>query len=137
MAGQLTNYSRAKMINHALGQEAWVMPTNVYMALFLGDPTDEGLFTDEITNVGTGYVRVDITANFGICDGVIGIANNSSIDFPSALIDYGAVTHCAVMDSAIHGAGNMIYYGALDFIAYIFAGDVFRYKVGRYTLTMD
>ena len=137
MAGQLTNYARQKMINHALGQEAWAIPTNIYMALFLEDPTDAGLFTDEVTDVDTGYVRLDITALFGACNSETGIENDAIIEFTTALIDYGAVKYTALMDSATHGAGNMIYYGALDYVSYIFAGDSFKYKIGRYKLTMD
>lgn len=137
MAGQISNYLREKLLNHSLGQGAFTMPTNIYMGLFVGDPTDAGLFTDEVNPTGSGYARVEITALLGLCDPILGIENDTSIVFPTAITDWGAITHTALFDSATPGAGNMLYYGTLDFPSYIFATETFQYKISRYKLTIN
>lgn len=134
MALNKTQYLRKKVLDHALGRIAFTMPTEVWLALFSASPTDEGLFTDELSQ--SGYARVSITAK--MTDTVLASgqsSNNTEIVFGPAGEDWPEITYAAVVDSATIGAGNMLYFGAAVTSRIVESGDDFRIQIGQLTIT--
>lgn len=104
-------YSAKKILEHAMGKTSWTMPTNVYVALFVGDPLGAG---SEVT--GTGYARVQTAgASWGtatFASPTASIATAADVDFGTAGAAWGTVTHFAIYDNST--GGNMIVAGPLE-----------------------
>jgi hypothetical protein len=103
----LSNYAENKLLDHVLKVAAFSVPANLYVALSLADPTEDGSGLDE--PAGGAYARVqcnawDVAANRAT-------SNTSVIQFPRATDDWGAITHWALFDAS--SGGNMLAYGAL------------------------
>lgn len=129
-----TRYLRKKWLDHSFGRAAFTFPTNVWLALFTADPTDFGVYTNELSQLG--YARVSITSL--MADAVLAtgqISNNAEIAFPIAGEDWPELTHAAVIDSATIGAGNMLYFGPAVTARVVEVGDAFKIKVGQLTIT--
>ena len=136
-----SNYLEAKLLDHALGTTTFSKPTTVYVALFTnGSGTtaanlEAGTLTDEISTSGTAYDRQ--TATFASASSPGGSATtNATITFPTATANWGTVTHLAIVDSATEGAGNVLFYGALDSSKVIETGDTFQIQSGNLTVTL-
>lgn len=115
-------------------------PATVYVGLFNSDPStgstlenlEAGTLTDECS--GGGYARKAIT--FGtITNG--SVSNSANVTFDPATDDgWGTVTHIAILDSATTGAGNVLFYGALDTAKQIASGDTFQITASNATVTL-
>lgn len=128
-----TKYGRKAVLDHFFGRNSYAFPTNVYAALFSGDPTDAGLLTDELTE--SGYARQEISALLGDADLTTGvISNNALIQYGPATEDWSEITHIGIMDSATIGAGNMIYFGPAVTSRTVNNADTFDIKVGQITI---
>jgi hypothetical protein len=134
MAMNKTKYGRKAVLDHFFGRVSHTFPTNRWAALFSGDPTDEGLLTDELTE--DGYARVEITDL--MADAILGtgmIANQNDITFGPAGEDWSEITHIGIMDSATIGAGNMIYFGPAVTSRVVENEDQFIIRPGQLTIT--
>lgn len=103
-AGKKSAYLRDALVEHALGINAFTMPTNVFLALFTSDPTvdDTG---DELT--GGSYARQQLSfaaAVDGVCD------SNTSETFTN--LTANRITHWGIYDAST--SGNLLYFGAFD-----------------------
>jgi hypothetical protein len=120
-------------------------PTTVYVALFTSDDStggtaenlEAGILTNEVSTSGTAYVRKAVT--FGtISNG--SVSNSGNVTFDTATASYGTVTHVAVMDtdstSDSAGAGNVLFYGALDTAREILRDDTFQITTGNLTISL-
>lgn len=119
-----TDYFENRMLNLMRGQSI-TAPTNVYLALFLSNPTDTGTGGTEISY--TNYARQAVTFSAPAASGTgLMIQNSAQISFAEATAAVGTVTHIALYD-ALSG-GNMLLYGQLDTPLVIQAGvtPVFR-----------
>lgn len=114
-------------------------PATVYVALFTSDDStggtsdnlEAGTLTNEVTTVGTAYVRKAVT--FGtISNG--SVSNSGNITFDTATANWGTITHVAVMDTST--AGNVLFYGALDTAREILTDDTFQITTGNLTVTL-
>lgn len=133
--GAFTNYGQSAVVNHTMGQSAMTMPTSIYLALFTADPTETGSQTNEVANA-FAYVRLDITSYFGAdSNGVL--TNDTLIEMATATGLWGDITHIGLMDSGVHNGGNMIYTSALVAGITIDNTDVFDFKIGKLTITVD
>lgn len=108
--GSLSNYAENELLDHSLGT-AYSPVATVYLALCTGDPTDAGTGASmsEAANSG-GYARKAIT--FGAASSRR-VTQSGTVTFDQASGSWGTVSHWALVDSATHGAGNMLAYGAL------------------------
>jgi hypothetical protein len=105
LTSQMTKYLAKKWTDHILGVLSFTMPTNVYLALFGADPTEDGTLTGEI--VGGSYARFQLTPAMDVTTLTTGIAqNDTEISFPDPTADY-SVTHFAVLDALT--SGNMLF----------------------------
>lgn len=105
--GSISDYLELELLDHVFGVGAYTVPSNIYVALSTGDPTDDGSGLAEPS--GNGYARKDhnswdaaaarLTENTGV------------ITFAQATGAWGTITHYALFD-AITG-GNMLAHGSL------------------------
>jgi hypothetical protein len=133
-----------KLLDHSLGTASYTAPAAVYVGLFTSDPStgstsenlEAGIMTNEVSGVGTGYLRQIVT--FDAASG--GSATTSAtVTFPTATADWGTITHVAVIDSLqtdSAGQGEVIYYGLLDTAKIIETGDTFQITTSNLTITL-
>jgi hypothetical protein len=117
--GSLTNFAENKLLDHACGT-AYTPPSTVYIALATADPGEAatGASMSEVANSG-GYSRLAIT---------FGAAASRKVEQSGALNytatgSWGTVTHWAIVDSATHGAGNALAYGAFSIAKQVVNGN--------------
>lgn len=129
MAGNLSNYAENAILNHVLGTTAYVMPAQLYIALFTTDPTDAGTGTEV---AGNAYVRqlIDFAAAAN------GSATNSNeVLFPVATGSWGTITHIGLYDATT--AGNIIWHGPVGTQKVISAQDQYKVSAGNLTVSLD
>jgi hypothetical protein len=107
-------------------------PSGTWLALYTATPTDSTAGT-EVTNANA-YARQAITFDAAASGAT---QNAADITYPTATGSWGTITHWAVVDSATHGAGNIIIYGAFNASKTIASGDVFQVLDGELDLTAD
>lgn len=125
----LSNYMEAQIVEHFLRNNALTSPTNVYLALFTSDPTDDGSGTEASF---TNYVRV-VSAWTAFASGVT--KNVSSIAFPGNGGADVTITHVALFDAIT--TGNMLIHGALDASKLLGAADVLAFAANGLEFELD
>jgi len=110
-----SNYLEAKILDHLTGKTAFTMPSVTAVALCTADPTDTGTGAsmNECANANA-YARVTVSAANWAAAAAAASSNAAAITFPEATGSQGTATHWAIVDSATYGAGNVLFYGALD-----------------------
>lgn len=140
----LSNSYENLLLDHSLGTASLTAPSTVYVALFTSDPStgstsenlEQGILTNEVSDAGTGYARQ--TATFTSASGG-SASNTANITFPTALANWGTITHVAVVESDqtdSAGQGEVIYYGLLDTAKIIETGDQMQITTGNLTITL-
>ena len=134
MAG-FSTYLANKLLDHSLGIATYTPPTNIWIALFTADPTDSGVFTNEVADL-YAYARVEITGLMTTSvDGVS--VSASKLDFADALGGgWGIVTHAMVVDTGVHGTGNSLYVEELVYPVEVFDGDPFYFRADKFQLIL-
>jgi hypothetical protein len=142
-----SNYTEDRTLDFWLkaNSQSSTAPTTVYVGLFTSDDStggtsdnlEAGILTNEVSTSGTAYVRKAVT--FGaITNG--SVSNSGNITFDTATANWGTITHVAVMDtdstSDSAGAGNVLFYGALDTAREILTDDTFQITTGNLTVTL-
>lgn len=125
----LSLYAKNKLLDHLLGKTAYTMPTNLHVALFTSNPTDQGTGT-EVS--GNAYARQPVTFGAAV-NGTS--ANNVDVVFPIATGSWGTITHIGVYDAST--GGNMLFYGALTTSKTIGVDDQFKIASGNLTLSLS
>ena len=134
--GSLSNYAELKMLDHSVGEAAWAIPTT-HLALCTADPTDAGTGAacNEVADANN-YSRVALAGKWSPA-AAGAITNDVAIAFAEASGAWGEITHWAIIDNAAHGAGNMIWHGALTASKTIGDGDTVQIAIGDLDLTSD
>ena len=133
-----SDYLEAKLLDHIVGKTSYTMPT-AYIALCTADPTDSGTGAsmNELPDA-SGYARV--TTAGGDWDAAASpggaTANASKFTFTANGGAWAEVTHFAIVDSAVHGAGNMLIHGALDVTKTAADGESIEFAIGALDLTL-
>lgn len=126
----LAEYTAKKVLEHAMGKTAWTMPTNVYVALYNGDPLGAG--TELVAPPDTDYAREQtVGTDWGaasFASPTASIANAAEIDFGTSGAAWGAVDYVAIFDAATDG--NMIASGALTSAVNITSGIPVKFPIG-------
>ena len=97
--GKLSTYVSNKMLDHILKTTPYAQPTNIYIALFDGDP--EGAGTEE---TGATYARVQANGWTGAA--ARALSNEAKLEFAEAGGDWGNVNYIAIYDAIT--AGNLL-----------------------------
>jgi hypothetical protein len=146
----MSNYLENKLIDHLFRSTSFSAPTTLAVALCTAAPDDTstGATITEVANSGS-YARTQLdagTSNWantqasgtGASSGTGGTTSNSStITFPTASGSWGTVTHIAIVDSATHGAGNVLFWGALSVSKTVSSGDIFTVAANQLTVQAD
>ena len=133
MAGSFTNYTENAVLGHIFGSTTMAKPTTLYVALYTVAPGEGGGGT-EVGTTGTGYARQ--TATFTVSGTApTQAANSASIEFPVATTAWGTITGTAILDAAT--GGNMLAFATLTTPKPIDIGDVLRFSVGSYVITLE
>ena len=125
-----SNSAETLVLNWLLTAGSATRPTEWYLALFTSNPDEDGSGT-EVTTSGTAYARQ--TAAFTVSGNTA--SNNAAIEFPTATVSYGTVSHVSVYDAST--GGNLIAYAALSTAKVIDTGDVLRVPTGDLDITLD
>jgi len=109
--GSLSDFAENALLGHLFGS-AHSPAAAVYLALATADPTDAGTGAsmNEAPDSGN-YARKAIT--FGAAASRK-VTQNAIVTFNQASGAWGTITHWAIVDSAVHGAGNMLAHGAFS-----------------------
>lgn len=128
----MTNHFEQTVLNTMRNVTA-VAPTEVYVALFLSDPTESGIAGTEADY--TGYTRQVLELSTPTIAGTtVSCQNTTQIAFPTPNSNVGTVTHAAIMDAQT--AGNMLIYKQLDNPIVLTTEVSPRFAVGDITLSM-
>jgi len=134
MANNLSDYAEAKIIDHSVGKTSWTMPT-AHIALYTTTPTDSTAGT-EVTNANS-YARLATAGSDWAAASAGANSNAADLTFTTASGSWGTVAGVAITDSATHGAGNIIWYGALTASKTVDSGDTFKFATGALTLALN
>lgn len=144
----MSHYLRNKLIDHLFRDVDFPPPEDLFVALCTEAPTasDTGNTISEV--IGTGYARVSYppsyTANWEATQGGTsgastgsfgGTANSTSVTFPEAISDWGAVTGVAILDAA--EGGNLLFYGELEEPQEVASGDTFVFASGSLAVELE
>ena len=134
MAGSLSDYAEAKVLDHLVGKTSYTMPT-IWVGLSTSDPGDAETGGGVSEPVGNSYARVATDGDDwdAAADGAI--ANAEIITFLEASGDWGTITHFALFDA--ESGGNMIAHGNVDTSKGIDDGDTAKFSVGALDITLD
>lgn len=124
MAG-LSNYSEDKLMDLLFNASAWTAPSNVYIQLHTGDPTDAGT-----SNVATESTRKAIT--FGASSGGA-VSSDADVSWTS-VAGSEDFTHFSLWDAS--SSGNCLFTGTITANA-VTAGDTFTLASGDVDLSVD
>ena len=106
--GSLTDFAELKLLDHIFENTAYTPVAQLYLALFVTDPTDAGVVTSEPST--NGYARASIA--FSAASGRK-IVQNGQVTFPQCTGgDWGIISYWGIMDAA--SSGNMLAYGAFS-----------------------
>ena len=97
--GILSTYVCNKLLDHILKTASYSQPTNIYVALFNGDPEGAGVECS-----GATYARVQANGWTGATSRAL--SNEAKLEFAEAGADWGNVNYVAIYD-AITG-GNLL-----------------------------
>lgn len=147
----MSNYLENALVDHLFRDTAFTKPSTLAVALCTAAPTDAstGATITEVTNAGS-YARVNLAASTtnwantqasgsGASSGTSGTTSNSSvITFPTASADWsGPITHIAILDSTTHGAGNVLFWGALSVSKTVTNGDTLSFAANQLSVQID
>lgn len=128
----MTNHFEQVILNTMRNVTA-VAPVEVYVALFLSDPTETGIAGTEADY--TGYTRQVLELTTPTITGTtVTCQNASQITFPTPASNVGTVTHAAIMDAQT--GGNVLIYKQLDNPIVLTSEISPRFAAGDITLSM-
>jgi hypothetical protein len=137
---QMSDYLEGELRKHIFRTGSFTKPSVLAIALLTAAPNDAstGATITEVAN-SNGYARQTLNpldANWSAASSTDGLTDNvSAITFPTATGSWGTITHVAILDSATHGAGNVLFYGTLAVSKTVSSGDVFKFNAGDLDIT--
>lgn len=126
---EMSNYLENALINGTLRNTQYTVPTTVYLALHVADPTDAGTGAE----VAQGNYARQAIAFAAPADGVS--LNSADVTYPVATVNYAsAVTHFGIWDAAT--VGNLLYHSPVDNARTILVGDQLIVSAGQISVTL-
>ena len=147
-----SNYLENEILDHILGDNArtFTSPSALFVGLFSGSAA---------TALESGDATTGSTANWGYYEINNGdyarqaidfaaassgsAASSTTVTFPQATANYDSagsqgntITHIAILDGGVAGAGNVLFYGALGTPKTVTNGDTFQINSGSLTISL-
>lgn len=139
---KFSDYTEANIIRATLQGVTFPLPTGIYLALFIGDPTDAGTTSLEVTTAMMPlYARQDMARTGPIASGWSGptngvTSNTMAVSFqPNTGAGTVVVTHVGLYDAP--ASGNMLYHTQLDQPVILGAGDVASFGANALTIAVQ
>ena len=136
---QMSDYLEGQVRAHIFRTASFTKPTVLAVALCTAAPTNASTGATITEVSGGSYARVQrdpLDANWTAASSTDGLTDNAAdITFPTATANWGTVTHVAVLDSVTLGAGNVLFWGALDASKVVNNGDTFKFLAGALNVT--
>ena len=142
---EMSNYLEDELIKHIFRTGSFTKPSTLAIALLTTAAVDgdTGAFTAgtgvEVTNANA-YARESrnpLDANWTATAGGDGQTDNAAaITFTQATGSWGTVAAMAIVDSATHNAGNMLFHSTVDTSRTIDNGDTAEFAAGSITVTL-
>lgn len=139
---KFSDYLEEKIIQTTLRGQAMPVPSNIYIALYTGDPTDAANSANEVQAAAwPGYARQDAAQGGAIASGWTapsnGVSSNAKvITFPANNgASQIAISHLAIFDAQT--GGNMLYHAPLVVPKTLQVGDVLSFGIGALTVTVQ
>lgn len=130
MAGSFSDYLEDKVLKHVFTNTAYTAPSTLYVGLYTVAPTDAGGGT-EVS--GGSYARQ--TGTFTVSgSNPTQAANSAAVEFPTASANWGTIVAAAVFDAS--SGGNMLAWADLTANKTISSGDVFRFPISSFVITL-
>ena len=133
-----SNYAEDKVLDNIFRGTAFSVP-NLHIALFTssaGLETNNAASQTEVSRTDTGYARVIVPSYTGFTASTGGQTTNAvAFDFPVAQLDWGTITHVAIMDAEIES--NVVLWGSIRNARPIYSGDIIRFALGSIVITLD
>ena len=126
----LSDHAEKLLLDFLMTTGTATRPTNWYVALYTGAPSDAGGGT-EVS--GAGYARQSVTFDAAATPGGT-TSNSADVSFTAAGGDYGTVTHLGIFDAS--SSGNLLWHGALTASKAVEDGDTITFTAGNIDLTM-
>ena len=129
--GSFSDYAENKLLDHIVGKLSFTMPVNAYVALCTVDPTDAstGATIVEVTDANS-YARKQTIASDWNSSAAGSISNSADFSFPTSSGSWGIINSFALLDSATHGAGNVLAWGTLTVDKTVVSGDTVKFTGG-------
>ena len=129
-----SDYMETMILNWIKGTNADAAPAAVYVALFDGDPGDDGAGGTEITNTLTGSAnRTAVSFGaVGTSGAAKAISNSGDVTITGAADAGATATHVAIFDAAT--GGNLLMSGALTAGKTFNTGDEVKFAAGALVL---
>jgi hypothetical protein len=126
----LSDYAEKLLLDFLMTTGTATRPTNWYVALYTGAPSDSGGGTE--VSAG-GYARQSVSFNAASSPGGT-TSNSNEVSFTASGGDYGTVTHMGIFDAS--SSGNLLWHGALTASKTVADGDTLTFAIGNIDLTM-
>ena len=126
----LSDYAEKLLLDFLMTTGTATRPTNWYVALYTGAPSDSGGGTE--VSAG-GYARQSVSFDAASSPGGT-TSNSGEVSFTASGGDYGTVTHKGIFDAST--SGNLLWHGALTASKTVADGDTLTFAVGNIDLTM-
>lgn len=127
----LSDDAEALLLDWLMTTGTATRPTAWYVALYTAAPSDSGGGTEVSTG---GYARQSVTFAAATSPGGT-TSNTGTVSFTASGADYGTVTHIGI-HSAVSGAGNLLWHGAMTASKTIADGDTLEFSAGNIDLTL-
>jgi len=126
----LSDHAEKLLLDFLMTTGTATRPTNWYVALYTGAPSDSGGGT-EVS--GAGYARQSVAFDAATSPGGT-TSNSADVSFTAAGGNYGTVTHLGIFDAS--SSGNLLWHGALTADKTVEDGDTITFTAGNIDLTM-
>ena len=126
----LSDHAEKLLLDFLMTTGTATRPTNWYVALYTGAPSDSGGGT-EVS--GAGYARQSVAFDAAASPGGT-TSNSADVSFTAAGGNYGTVTHLGIFDAS--SSGNLLWHGALTADKTVEDGDTITFTAGNIDLTM-
>ena len=137
-----SNYTEENVLDALFRTDAFVKPTELWVALLTAAPDDTSTGNFSISQgtevSGGSYVRIQLDpadSNWTDPSGVGYTQNNAVISFPKATASWGTITHVAIVDDET--TGNVIAWTALTTDKLIETNDVLEFDVNALKITLS
>jgi len=140
MAGGMSNYLQAKVLDYVLGDTSYSPPGTVYVALYSVAPTNAGGGTEA---TGSGYARAAVTNNTTNWSNATGSspttkANGTAVTFAAATGDWSSAANMVafgIFDALT--SGNLLWWGPLSENKPVLNGDTPSFAISAISITQD